>query len=322
MALSIRRKILTAFLTATAIFFVIVALAVVYNQTSVYKTLTIVDSVHEEMTMLASLRGAMEQALMPANDYIITGDRRYEADFKKESEVIERLLTKTEEMLMSDEEYDSQLIMEEREILMDVRVSWKNINALSMRIFAIQRPVGSRVAAALMEEMDYKWGRPAVKRLARWGEIETGDLKDAMKKINDALMRSWLIICAALAALTVVGVFIGSYFSKRFVSPIKDLCYGAERIAGGDFDFRVDVSTGDELGQLADRFNAMGARLKESYSVLEEKVRERTKDLERERAELRDRIDELERFVKVAVDREARMKDLFEEIERLKKEGI
>src|SRR5439155_22140491 len=48
----------------------------------------------------------------------------------------------------------------------------------------------------------------------------------------------------------------------------------------GDLDQKIDVRTGDELESLADGFNRMSARLKESYAGLEHKVEERTRALQ------------------------------------------
>ena len=63
------------------------------------------------------------------------------------------------------------------------------------------------------------------------------------------------------------------------VVPIRALATGAARIGGGDLDHRIEVSSGDEVQTLADSFNEMGARLKDSYATLEHKVADRTREL-------------------------------------------
>lgn len=302
---------MTAFFTTIVFFLTIVALTAVYNQNAYYKTQKEVELISVEMDRLNSLRHAMERALMPANDYIITGDKRYAGDFTKEAETIERLLKDAERVLTLSHEENAHNVKEEKEIIEDVRVSWKNISAISMKIFAMQRPVGNPAAARLMEEMDYTWGGPAAERLAQWHEIEMGELKDAVADIHAARRRSWLMMGAAFAGLTVGGVFLASYYSKRFVGPIKDLHNGADRIAGGDLDFRVDVKTGDEIEQLANHFNGMAGRLKGSYSVLEERVLERTRELE-------ERLNDLERFKTSVIGRELKMKEIRDELKFLR----
>jgi signal transduction histidine kinase len=61
--------------------------------------------------------------------------------------------------------------------------------------------------------------------------------------------------------------------------PIQALRAGAARIGGGDLDQRISIDTGDELEALADQFNDMAARLRESYADLEKKVEIRTHEL-------------------------------------------
>jgi putative nucleotidyltransferase with HDIG domain len=77
----------------------------------------------------------------------------------------------------------------------------------------------------------------------------------------------------------VLGLFIlvfGLRLSRSFIHPIRMLEAGTERVAAGDWDYRVDIRTGDELEALARRFNGMAEKLGKLYRSLEEQVAERT----------------------------------------------
>ncbi|MBI2361597.1 MAG: histidine kinase, partial [Deltaproteobacteria bacterium] len=50
-------------------------------------------------------------------------------------------------------------------------------------------------------------------------------------------------------------------------------------IGSGYLDHRLEIKTGDERQALAEEFNKMAARLKESYATLEQKVADRTQEL-------------------------------------------
>jgi PAS domain S-box-containing protein len=84
-----------------------------------------------------------------------------------------------------------------------------------------------------------------------------------------------------------VVLYLGSVFLlNRFVLvPITKLLHATESIAGGDLSQRVALSSGDELGRLADSFNLMAANLAASQSQLEERVEERTTQLRNRMAE-------------------------------------
>ena len=57
------------------------------------------------------------------------------------------------------------------------------------------------------------------------------------------------------------------------IVPIHALRNSAVRIGSGDLGQRISISTGDELEALGDQFNAMAARLQESYAGLKAKSR-------------------------------------------------
>lgn len=94
----------------------------------------------------------------------------------------------------------------------------------------------------------------------------------------------WIALSGLLGAL-IVGV-LGYLAAGRIVRPIQALQQGAERIGRGELDYRIQIRTGDEIEDLAARFNDMAARLKLFYIKLEEMVKERTRELERRTEEL------------------------------------
>ena len=62
-------------------------------------------------------------------------------------------------------------------------------------------------------------------------------------------------------------------------NPIQKLIHASEQVTAGQFKHRIEVKTGDEIETLADQFNLMSAELDESYSSLEKKVADRTREL-------------------------------------------
>jgi signal transduction histidine kinase len=94
------------------------------------------------------------------------------------------------------------------------------------------------------------------------------------------------------AALLLVGlglaVLASLILARRMVQPIQALQEGAARIGSGALDQRIEVRTGDEVEALAEEFNRMTERLRDSYANLEQKVAERTRDLA-------DTLDQLEK---------------------------
>jgi signal transduction histidine kinase len=106
---------------------------------------------------------------------------------------------------------------------------------------------------------------------------------EALQPVYAALQRSAIVLAAGL----LFAILLGTLLARRMVVPIHALARGAARIGGGDLDHRIEVYSGDEVQSLADSFNDMGKRLKESYATLEQKVADRTSELSEALAQLR-----------------------------------
>jgi two-component system NtrC family sensor kinase len=76
----------------------------------------------------------------------------------------------------------------------------------------------------------------------------------------------WMLIFMIVAVACAVGVAV--YLYRMIARPLSALASGAARIASGDLDIKLTVASNDELGQLAERFNAMTGALKEHQRKL------------------------------------------------------
>jgi len=115
------------------------------------------------------------------------------------------------------------------------------------------------------------------------------DVQVSLDRVDRALAdaRNRLIALSVIAALA-VGLISGAFIWTVVRRPVKRLMVGMEMVADGKLDHRLTPRTQDELGQLARRFNAMTEDLAEARReltawsrTLEERVREKTRDLER-----------------------------------------
>ncbi len=89
--------------------------------------------------------------------------------------------------------------------------------------------------------------------------------------------RRFLLFLLALGVI--VPTLVVAFGVNHITRPIEDLIYAAKSVAGGQFNRRITANTGDELQELADQFNVMTVKLQESYSTLEQRVAERTRQL-------------------------------------------
>jgi two-component system, NtrC family, sensor histidine kinase KinB len=66
--------------------------------------------------------------------------------------------------------------------------------------------------------------------------------------------------------LVVAGLFLAFFLANRIVGPLRELTATTARIAGGDLNAEVSVSSRDEVGLLAAEYNRMAARIRELRS--------------------------------------------------------
>jgi len=119
----------------------------------------------------------------------------------------------------------------------------------------------------------------------------------ALAPIRDQLVRGALLIGLGL----LIAILAGTLLARRMLVPIEALRVGARRLGAGDFSQRIDVRTKDELEELADQFNSMAGQLGQTYSDLEAKVVERTRDLAQSVGELKV-LEEVGRAVSSSLD--------------------
>ncbi|MBM3125922.1 MAG: GAF domain-containing protein [Chloroflexi bacterium] len=90
---------------------------------------------------------------------------------------------------------------------------------------------------------------------------------------------------AGLAALLIGGLGI-TITTTRALQPIQSLTTAARELSSGNFSVQIEPSSSDEIGQLATTFSTMAVQLQESITSLEQRIAERTGDLERRTTDL------------------------------------
>ncbi len=110
-----------------------------------------------------------------------------------------------------------------------------------------------------------------------------------------------LFICAALA---IILLLFPLYFRSALLRPLRALLEGVEKVDRGDWEARVEIHGEDEIGFLGTSFNRMvesvnayagdlqisNEKLAEANRTLEQRVTERTRDLQAKNGELEETL--------------------------------
>lgn len=100
--------------------------------------------------------------------------------------------------------------------------------------------------------------------LPSWSLIVTQAPEESYAALRESL---GTLGAAGLAFVAVVGM-AGAFMAWLIATPLKELQAGVRRFARGERDQRVEVSSSDEIGELAAEFNRMAERVTDSENEL------------------------------------------------------
>jgi two-component system NtrC family sensor kinase len=98
---------------------------------------------------------------------------------------------------------------------------------------------------------------------------------------TDLKTRSTLLFVGITLGGVALATAISFLISRRMTTPVRALVKASRRVAEGDLDARVTVTTHDEIGELAGAFNTMAAALEAREEQLREFTRKRIMQSER-----------------------------------------
>jgi len=104
---------------------------------------------------------------------------------------------------------------------------------------------------------------------------------------EDILLRNELLKFVAIFGLTIIVVIILLYRKTKVIThPIKKLVEKVNRVTNGHLNERADVVGNNEITTLSQKFNSMIEELESYYNELEQKVKDRTAEVVRQKEEI------------------------------------
>jgi NtrC-family two-component system sensor histidine kinase KinB len=105
--------------------------------------------------------------------------------------------------------------------------------------------------------------RQAVVSCAKIREVNFKTMRQAGVRARDEARRAtWVVALASVAAVTLASA-VSFWLARSVLRPVRELTASVEALRQGDFDRRVTLVSGDELGLLADGFNRLAGTLAE-----------------------------------------------------------
>jgi signal transduction histidine kinase len=154
--------------------------------------------------------------------------------------------------------------------------------------------IGQALDRIAVMTAETRWGIDEVKHEALIDELETlqtlaaqlpshlhnrlGLLADEVRTQYRSLIA--LLWLTTLSAAALLALFLRLFYRWVF-HPLRVLVTGSRRVAAGEFGYRIELASRDEMGELADAMNDMTARFQAIRDDLDRQVQLRTKQVVR-----------------------------------------
>ena len=122
-------------------------------------------------------------------------------------------------------------------------------------------------------------GEEANRRLERMAStliLRVASLQDKSQQVSRRTATLILVTVSLVLVLAAMGAYL---LSRRLLKHVSGLLTGTRHIMQGDLGYRVAVAERDEIGQLAQSFNAMAQEIQEHRQHLERIVEAKTAEL-------------------------------------------
>lgn len=264
----IRNRLLLGYF-AGIIIILVVGMIGLFSRSMIISSLNVTNEKYDEVTHAYQLNAALQDLIMPANDYLISGDPVERDKYNKKLRVIKELLLDFKGHMESDGIDSSEMIVNLTKYL-------SVIEDYASQIFLLP-PMQPSPGTDLMYSMDKSAEELSLiikDHEMRDKKLYAAAIEKGKKslKIIDASM-----IIGAIVTLIIAALFV-FYIERSIRTPIEKLSRGIHNLDTLKWE-KITIEDRSEIGEFATEYNKMIDRLKSAYEELEEKVSERTAEL-------------------------------------------
>jgi len=248
--MSIRTKLLLG-LTPGLLFIMMLTLLAYHALRTVIDHAEAVEETYRQHDAIEELRITIQQAVMPPNDYLITGDPGERERFTQLSTEVKSRFTGLQELLGDTEG---------RALLTEAWRKWQQARTLAETILTLPDPVGDPRGARLMERMD-ALADELIDTLSTLHQVQQARVirMERAAHVFRARIHPLLLLSTILSVIG--GLIYAWRFPVALTRPLSELARAAEALGRGDLTARAHVTGSDEIASLGRVFNTMADSL-------------------------------------------------------------
>ncbi|MBI5190963.1 MAG: HAMP domain-containing protein [Nitrospirae bacterium] len=257
MKLKLRAKLLLAF-GSLVVLIVILAGSSYRSMTSMGKGTDYISEHSGEIEDAADIQLTALAAMMPVNDYLITGDRGEAANFRKLIAELKGRIEDIKKKGLTDKEAEALKKVEDNLVLVEA----EGMDILNTRVAGANAEMTDK-----MKAFDTLAGKMS-EDVEGLHESMRGSMDETMKVVDKTERNAVLLLIFISVASTVLGAGIGMFMSRAISVPVMELVAVSKGIAEGDLTNQVQVRTQDEIGELGHAINKMVGNLKDMIGTV------------------------------------------------------
>lgn len=231
--------------------------------------LSLVHRANEKQKVVDEITRNIYQSALVREDFVKFPTERPSYQWTQLRDLLKTMLTDNEYLFTTDAE---------QSLLREIRSLSNDGDALFAKLGpALKEGEDQNLVTQLDNQMSMK-SQEKISAALQLGAISRQSLNAMTWTLGAvlSLLSGTLLILSALAMR----------INEKIARAIKALEHGTTIVADGNLSHRLNAHDRDELGKLANAFNAMASRLQNYYADLEADVREATQEMESRQAEL------------------------------------
>jgi diguanylate cyclase (GGDEF)-like protein len=218
------------------------------------------DETLEELFPLTDLESLIQKTAVPVENYFNQGKKSDRDRFLQLQQEVDRAYA----ILLAG----SSDLPEKQVLIQASQKAWQEVEKSSQEIFATAVPRKNPQAVRSKKHLDAEVHKAIVSldRLYKLlTHLETADKLSQARQLRDTLR---LAIIVAFGLGVGVAALAAVILSRSILNPLRLLEEGVEHWGEGDLAHRIELTTADEIEQLAIAFNSMAQKLEQSQRDL------------------------------------------------------
>ena len=257
MKIKSKLDILTAVIV---ILFLIILGATLISSRYVHKNTVSLVNISKELDFLTLLKSSLTHLEYHLEGFISRPDKVSKESVEEALDRLYRIVSRTEDIILDEEERDMMVHLRE------------NMAGFSSKIHRIIITTDMYEKGILFSELKRDLFMKIGSEIERHWDEDLEKVRRLQKESEKGLAISSYISIGTFFILLISVFIIRNFIKRKAIDPIQEISHLSFEMAEGKLDREINISSKDELQDLANNFNLMARTLREKLMDLENRV--------------------------------------------------